>query len=57
MFLQGICLWIPVEKLFMTQIGFDAATIGVMAAAYAAVTPIMEIPSGILADRGAAAEC
>ena len=32
-------LWVPVEKLFMTEIGFDAASIGVMAAAYAALVP------------------
>ncbi|WP_219417052.1 MFS transporter [Pseudonocardia nigra] len=50
-FLQGIGLWVPVEKLFMTEIGFDAASIGLMAAAYAAVVPILEVPSGILADR------
>jgi predicted MFS family arabinose efflux permease len=50
-FLQGFILWVPVEKLFMSEIGFDPATIGVMAAAYAAVVPIVEIPSGILADR------
>ena len=49
--LQGFMLWVPVEKLFMTEIGFTAATIGVMAAAYAAMVPIVEIPSGILADR------
>src|SRR5947207_15053308 len=49
--LQGIARWVPVEKLFMTEIGFDAAAIGVMAAAYAAVTPLLEIPSGIIADR------
>ena len=35
----------------MNEIGFDAASIGVMAAAYAAVVPIVEVPSGILADR------
>ena len=35
----------------MTQIGFDAASVGVMAAAYAAVVPLLEVPSGILADR------
>jgi predicted MFS family arabinose efflux permease len=51
MLLHGVALWVPVEKLFMTQIGFDAALVAVMAAAYAAVVPIMEIPSGILADR------
>lgn len=35
----------------MTEIGFDAATIGVMAAAYAAVVPLVEVISGVLADR------
>ena len=49
--LQGTILWVPVEKLFMDEIGFDAASIGVMAAAYAAVVPFLEVPSGILADR------
>jgi MFS family permease len=49
--LQGFMLWVPVEKLFQTQIGFDAASIAVMAAAYAAVVPLLEVPSGILADR------
>jgi predicted MFS family arabinose efflux permease len=50
-FLQGVGFWVPVEKLFMNEIGFDAASIGVMAAAYAAVVPVLEVPSGILADR------
>jgi predicted MFS family arabinose efflux permease len=49
--LQGMSLWVPVEKLFLNEIGFDAASVGLMAAAYAAVVPIVEIPSGILADR------
>jgi MFS family permease len=49
--LQGLILWVPVEKLFMSQIGFDAAAVGIMAAAYAAVVPLFEVPSGILADR------
>lgn len=49
--LQGCLLWLPVEKLFMSEIGFTATSVGVMAAAYAAVTPILEVPSGILADR------
>jgi len=49
--LQGVGLWVPIEKLFMNEIGFDAAAVGVMAAAYAALVPIIEIPSGILADR------
>jgi MFS family permease len=49
--LQGFVLWYPVEKLFMSEIGFDAATVGLMAAAYAAVVPLFELPSGVLADR------
>ena len=27
MALQGLLLWVPIEKLFMTQIGFDAAAV------------------------------
>jgi MFS family permease len=50
-FLQGLIFWVPVEKLFMNEIGFDAAAVGLMAATYAAVVPILEVPSGILADR------
>ena len=49
--LQGLILWVPIEKLFMTDIGFDPASVGAMAAAYAAVVPLLEVPSGILADR------
>lgn len=50
-FVQAVGFWVPVEKLFMTEIGFDAATIGVMAAAYAALVPLVEVVSGVLADR------
>jgi MFS family permease len=49
--LQGLILWVAVEKLFMTQIGFTPRSVGIMAAAYAAVVPLLEVPSGILADR------
>ena len=38
-FLQGFLLWVPVEKLFMTELGFDAAAVGVTAAAYSANGP------------------
>lgn len=48
---QNVALWVPVEKLFMSEIGFNAASVGVMAAAYAGLVPVLEIPSGILADR------
>jgi MFS family permease len=51
MALQGLILWVPVEKLFMSEIGFTPASVGVMAAVYAAVVPLLEVPSGILADR------
>lgn len=50
-FLQGVGFWVPVEKLFETQIGFDAAAIGFVSAAYAAVVPLLEVPTGVLADR------
>lgn len=50
-FVQGVGFWVPIEKLFMTEIGFDAATIGIMAAAYAALVPLVEVVSGVLADR------
>src|SRR5688500_11943491 len=50
-FLGALALWVPIEKLFMTEIGFTAASVGVMAAVYAVVVPILELPSGILADR------
>lgn len=49
--LQAFLLWAPIEKLFLTEIGFTAASIGVMAAVYAVVVPLLEVPSGILADR------
>jgi MFS family permease len=49
--LQGFLLWVPVEKLFMSEIGFTPRSVAVMAAAYAAVVPLLEVPSGILADR------
>ncbi|HEV7657274.1 MAG TPA: MFS transporter [Mycobacteriales bacterium] len=50
-FLQGFLLWLPVEKLFITTIGFDAAAVGLLAAVYAAVVPVLQLPAGILADR------
>lgn len=49
--LDGFLLWLPIEKLFMSEIGFTPATIGLMAAGYAVIVPFLEVPSGILADR------
>jgi predicted MFS family arabinose efflux permease len=50
-FFGGVALWVPVEKLFLAELGFTPRTVGLMAAAYAAVVPILEVPSGIVADR------
>ena len=50
-FLGGLALWVPIEKLFMTEIGFTSASVGFMAAVYAVVVPVLELPSGVLADR------
>ena len=50
-FLRDLALWVPIEKLFMTTIGFNPASVGVMAAVYAVVVPVLEVPSGVLADR------
>ncbi len=49
--LEGIAPWLPVEKIFMTQLGFTPALFALMAAAYGATVPLLEIPAGILADR------
>jgi MFS family permease len=49
--LEGIAPWVPVEKIFMTQLGFTPALFALMATAYGATVPLLEIPSGILADR------
>ncbi len=50
-FLQGAVLWYAIEKLFMTEIGFSTAGIGVMVAVMSIVMLAIETPSGILADR------
>lgn len=49
--LQSFLLWVPVEKMFMTEIGFDAAGVGLVAGVYATVVPLLEVPFGVLADR------
>lgn len=51
LFCQGFVFWYATEKLFMTSIGFNATTIGVMVATYSAIIILAETPSGILADR------
>jgi predicted MFS family arabinose efflux permease len=50
-FLQALVIWFAAEKLFLSEIGFTTSAIGLMAAVYAGVVPLVEFPSGILADR------
>ena len=50
-FFHGFVLWYAIEKLFMHNIGFDDAGIGLMVAAYSTLTLLLETPSGVLADR------
>jgi MFS family permease len=50
-FFGGVALWVPIEKLFLSEIGFTPQTIGLMAAAYAGIVPLLEVVSGVLADR------
>jgi MFS family permease len=50
-FFGALALWVPIEKLFMTTIGFSPASVGIMAATYAVIVPVLEVPSGVLADR------
>src|SRR5258707_4182635 len=50
-FSQGLVLWAPVEKVFLKSLGFDQATLGLMAACYATRVPLLDLTSGLLADR------
>jgi len=50
-FLQGVPFWYAIEKLFMIDIGFNTASIGVMVAIMSIVMLAIETPSGVLADR------
>jgi MFS family permease len=50
-FSQGLVLWAPIEKVFLKSIGFDQAALGLMAACYGSVIPLLDLTSGLLADR------
>ena len=50
-FCQGVVFWYAIEKLFMTSIGFNDASIGAMVAVYSGIMLLIETPAGILADR------
>ena len=49
--LQWSVFWYAVEKIFLLKIGFNTEGVGLCIAIYSATALIMEIPSGILADR------
>jgi MFS family permease len=50
-FFQGFVLWYAIEKLFMRSIGFNDAQIAIAAIIISAVMLVLQVPSGILADR------
>ena len=50
-FLIGFVLWYAIEKLYMVSIGLSAVDIGINAAVLYATVLIVDIPSGLLADR------
>src|SRR5438270_603749 len=50
-FSQGLVLWAPIEKVFLRGLGFDQAALGLMAASYSSIIPLLDLFSGILADR------
>ncbi len=50
-FSQGLVLWAPIEKIFLKGLGFDQAALGLMAACYSSLIPLLDLASGILADR------
>ncbi|HEU5198491.1 MAG TPA: hypothetical protein VFU32_02575, partial [Ktedonobacterales bacterium] len=50
-FSQGLVLWAPIEKVFLNSLGFDQGALGLMAACYTSLIPLLDLASGILADR------
>jgi MFS family permease len=50
-FSQGLVLWAPIEKVFLRDLGFDQAALGLMAACYSSLIPLFDLLSGLLADR------
>ncbi len=49
-FLERSVFWYALEKVFMDELGFDAS-IGVAIAYMYAINMVLEVPSGILADK------
>lgn len=49
--LEGVIFWFAIEKLFMQQLGFTNAGIGLVIVMMTAMTLLSEVPLGIIADR------
>lgn len=50
-FLNGVVFFYGIEKIFYETIGIDAVGIAVVSVAYLATALLLDIPSGVLADR------
>lgn len=50
-FFEGFVLWYAIEKLFMTNIGFDPRSIALVVIVAGVTGLLLEVPFGILADR------
>ncbi len=50
-FLTGLVFWYGIEKLFMQHVGIDAVGIGIVSAMSLVTTIVLDIPSGMIADR------
>lgn len=50
-FFQSFMLWYAIEKLFMQKIGFNYAQIALAGILVSATMVILQVPTGILADR------
>lgn len=50
-FLTGLVFWYGIEKLFMASIGIDEVGVGLTAAAALLSSLVLDIPTGILADK------
>lgn len=50
-FLTGFVFWYGIEKLFMRSIGISALGIAVNAIVYVLVSTVLNVPTGVLADK------
>jgi hypothetical protein len=50
-FFPGIGALGPIEKVFLKSLGFDRAALALMAACFSSLIPLLDLASGILANR------